>query len=305
MFSVKKLRNVLITVAILLAAFSCTFAADNTAVEAKPISFEARARLEIPEIEEATTFSDRVIDFFSIQSLSCVGNVRVKCKDVKNKLEANGALLLWSFSMRELGFPVGKSASLAEKILKDDPWIEEAAVEVKPFSRSAQVKIQEAVPWFVTELRGQTWVVSRRGRLLQELRSIQDSDLTVEVSQLPRVRGIEVHGADSVMREAERIHMLMKLLGSLESAGKIPFDIESYELVEDGSLAILPLNASLPTVFIKADTAEEARSKLRLLEEVLKDSSSERLAKVDLRVPGRAIVSKEAVSKEPVTAPKK
>jgi len=282
------------------SAFLCSASAEEPhfqeapLLEAQEIVFRGEARGRLHEPAEEETIESTVRRVFSLQELDCSGNVRLKCGELEKRLRSAGALELWNLSLKELGFPLSGGSSSVQRFLKRDPWIESSSIEVKPFSRTGKLTIQEAIPWFVTELRNQSWIVSRRGALLQELQSIQDPELTVEVSQLPRVRGVEYRGADSVMREAERIKICANLLATIAEGGRVPFEVENYELMEDRSLAITPFDASLPTVFFSAESAEEARGKLKMLKDLLADVSSrgERVTKVDLRIPGRAIVVK-------------
>ncbi len=264
--------------------------------ESRPPDKEARGSLGATRVEEDHySFFDRIRNLFQVRQLDCQGNARIRCDTLLRRLAEADALRLSSFSFSEVGLPFGGGSSAAVKVLRDDPWIEQVTIELFPFSRRAVVQIQEAIPWFVTELRKQTWVVSRRGALLQELISIQDPALTVEISQLPRVRGIEMRGGDSLLREAERVQSVTQQLAALEAGGTLPFEVEAYELLEDNSLAVVPFDAALPTVFFHADSADEGRLKLRLLKEVLQDARNrgERLARVDLRVAQRAIVVRD------------
>jgi hypothetical protein len=244
--------------------------------------------LSTDSVEESSGLKE----FFSVRELKCRGNIRLNCEELFSRLRAAGALELWNLSLRELGIPI--SGAGVERFLRRDPWIEGARLEVDIWSRQGLLTIKEAVPWFVTELRGQTWVISRRGALLQELGSILSPELTVEVSQLPRVRGIEYRGADSVLREAERIKRSADLLSFLAEAGRLPFEVESYEILEDASFAITPFDSSFPTVFFNAESLETSRQRLRLLSDIISDARSrgESLQKVDLRLDSRAVVVK-------------
>jgi hypothetical protein len=258
--------------------------------------------------------------FFSIQQLTCQANTRISCKDIEKRLRNAGALSLWSLNKQRIGdfsfskfsspssFSVNQigGSSLIKDVLTENPWIEDASIEFSTFNRSAQVTIREAVPWFVTELRKSNWVVSRRGALLQEVNSIVDPTVSYEVAQLPRVRGIERQRGALVTREAEAIRIMTQFLSVVNSISGLPYEVESYELLEDDSVAISPLSSTIPTVFIRGDTAEDSRAKLELLKKVLLDSKArgESLQRVDLRFKGRAVVVKQPET-SPLSKPAK
>ena len=271
-----------------------------------------RASIQVPvakDYPKVPTWSERVQEIFSVKSVECHSNTRFSCKALEEKLRLNRALSLWQFAKDELsnlslgkltprddeGFSRPQESSLARDVLMENPWIEDAQVEVSYFKRSAQITIREAVPWFVTELRRANWIVSRKGALLQEVSSLNDPTLLVEVSQLPRVRGIEARGAGAVSREAERIKLVTEFLSAIVSSGGLPFEAESYELLEDDSIAISALSIRLPTVFIRPEEKEDTNSKLALLKQVLEDARlrGEQLQRVDLRFRGRAVVVRE------------
>jgi hypothetical protein len=269
---------------------------------------DARGSLARPQ-DNGPSVSSKISDFFSVKDLSCVSNARISCVEIQKRLKTAGALSLWSlnkesvkkFSFLKFGSKVSsfnvnqlESGSLVRDILTENPWIEDAEIDYSTSGRSATVTIREAVPWFVTELRKSNWVVSRRGALLQEVNSITDPNVSFEVAQLPRVRGIEGHSARAVAREAAAIRTMAQFLGVVNSMSGMPFEVESYELLEDESVAISPLSSTLPTVFVRGETTEDTHSKLELLKRVLGDSKSrgESLQRVDLRFKGRAVVVK-------------
>lgn len=282
---------------------------------------DARAALAHPiTVQSPNYWPTKEKSFFSVQELKCQSNTRISCTEVEQRLRSAGALSLWSLNKQRIGaFSFSKLGSsnsfnmsqlgannLVRDILTENPWIEDASIEFSTFERSAKVTIQEAVPWFVTELRKSNWIVSRRGALLQEVNSIVDPTVSFEVAQLPRVRGIERQRGASVTREAEAIRIMTQFLGVVSSMSGLSFEVESFELLEDYSIAISPLSSKVPTVFVKGDSLEDSRAKLELLKRVLADSKArgELLQRVDLRFKGRAVVVKQPET-TPLSKPSK
>lgn len=270
---------------------------------------DARAALARPNTATKPNFEvSKSKGIFTIQEITCYSNKRIACGEVEQKLRRAGALSLWKlnrewlseFSFSKLGgtnsFNASQvsTSSKVRDILTENPWIEDASIEFSSFRRTAQVTVQEAVPWFVTELRKSNWVVSKNGALLQEVNSIEDPTLSFEVAQLPRVRGIEKQRGASVTREAEAIKIMTRFLSVVNSMSGLPFEVESFELLDDGSIAISPLSSQIPTVFVRGDSLEDSRAKLELLRRLLADSRArgESLQRVDLRFKGRAVVVK-------------
>lgn len=135
-----------------------------------------------------------------------------------------------------------RTPSTVAEQLKKIAWVEKADVKTKFFPLRLEVSVLEADPWLVAEFRGETWLVSREGHLLQSLRALSGANVIVETMSLPRLAGVE---------DADRLREALRQIKLFETAGGFRFQIERYHLLEHGELE---------TTFLEAPTSPEVEA---------------------------------------------
>lgn len=221
---------------------------------------------------------------FRVQNIELIGNVRVSQGRIFKLLQLEPFPWVWQVSKQEL---ISR--------LTRNPWIETAKVQLSHFPNTLKISIVEAQPWMVAELGGNSWLISRSGALLQALGTLEDSDLVVEMSKLPRVIGLGSGDLASVTGSLanERFINLVTVLKFIDAAGGFPFEVESYAPQIDGSALVFPLNSrQVPKVVVAPKTFSEAEENLRELRLVINDLQrrSEPVAEIDLRYHKQAVV---------------
>jgi len=237
--------------------------------------FSRNYRAGVAEIEEQA---------FSITVTEVSGTYRVSKESI-----------LAAADLEQTTSSIGTSVAALEDAIEQLPWIAKANISTQISPARIQIAVTEEEPWLVAEYQGHSWLVSQNGVLLQTLSSIQNSSLVIEASELPRFTGLSAtESAESYLRSSNaRFEYGLKLLEFVDLAGGVPFEIEHYELLGDGSLRISAKDfGSAPEVFLKLSSLEEAKIALDRLSAVLKDleSKQERASSIDLRFKNQAVV---------------
>ena len=179
-------------------------------------------------------------------------------------------------------------------------WVDEARVSLGLFPTRVHVALQESVPWLVAELESGSWLVSSARNLIEPLAEIRDPQLIFEVSSLPRIEGLSVIG-DGEIESGEpdtfltstnsRLEYVLDSVYLLEMAEALPFPIELYKLLSDGSLRLRPHGAEAD-LLLKINSLKDATRVKKRLKLVLKDLEvrDEKPRELDLRFENQVII---------------
>ena len=196
--------------------------------------------------------------------------------------------------------------------LKKLAWIEKAEVRAKFFPLQLNVQLLEADPWLVSEQGGESWLVSREGKLLQSLKALASPRVVVETMSLPRLQGAD----DSLKLKAA-----VQQIKTLEEAGGAPWPIEKYSLLDHGELELtfsdMSMEADLELkqseeskrpvqrAVIRVEDVPSARDCLLRLNKVAQDleKRGEVAEKIDLTFRHQAVVSGQLPPQEPKLTP--
>lgn len=224
-------------------------------------------------------FEDSFNNLTQIRVTSITGNYYLSDSDVLEQVREQGLQFIWD-----------ARPELWNERLALHPWIDSADVNFSFFPTAAKVEVREAAPWLVWQTAERSWLISRAMRIVEPLETVNEGNLVMELSRLPRII------ADSSDRAALKQGLL--LVDLLELAGGLPFEAARFNVEADG-LAVEPaLSLHIGTVRIAAADLEEAKTKLKQLRAVIGDlqQRGERAEEIDLRVRGQVIVRKvEAV----------
>jgi len=184
--------------------------------------------------------------------------------------------------------------SAALENLKSQPWIADVRLDLSIYPASATLTIEESVPWLVAEFQRESWLVARSGRLLQPLATIKDADIVMQAAHLSRLDGIDEQvDLRSPTRSNRRLNQALEIVKKFEIAGKLPFTVERYTLVEFGGIKVMPAEwESFPPILISRFTFEEASRAQANLLRVLTDLRyrGESSAILDLRFRNQVVV---------------
>jgi hypothetical protein len=179
--------------------------------------------------------------------------------------------------------------------IEEIPWIERTNVDLSVYPLRLTVALTEAEPWLVAEYQGISWLVSSKGALIQPLRTITDSTLIIDASELPRLDGLDAQeGVESFLSsDNARFAYAVKLIKFYEMAGGFPFKVERITLLKNGALRLTAEDsAAYPSVVINANNLEDARHSLERLDLVMNDLKrrGEKTNRIDLCFSNRAVV---------------
>ena len=221
---------------------------------------------------------------FEVRQISLRGNQRVANAEVDKLLDLDQPRWVWDVIFEDLPAK-----------LRRNPWIENAQVSWKYFPFVVDVSVQEAEPWLVAEYRGESWLVSRSGKLLQASKTLRTPDAIMETASLPRLDGVELSSAGELDAAAvsRRLEYALRVLRLVDIGGGVPFGVEKYSILPNGGVVISPSEVSIPKVLLAPETFDDARIQLRRLGAVLADlrNRNESAQTVDLRFTDRAFVS--------------
>ncbi len=173
-------------------------------------------------------------------------------------------------------------ANLGAKI-KASPWVESYSFSKQVFPQRLKINIVEAEPAFVAEYEGDSWIVSKKGVLIQPVKEIVKPSLVMTVSELPRVYGIDPKEDNKSYLSSvyDRLSYILKNLEFVDLAGGFPFKYSSLSLINGGGIELEPVelqNAEPSTVrklpkkvLFQLRSLEEAQNMLSRLKIVLED----------------------------------
>ena len=95
---------------------------------------------------------------FPLREVQCYGNLHLSEAELKLMTGLNGGEGLFNISTRET----------SERLLKS-PWIKDVSVR-KEFPHSVSVRIHEASPFAILEMKGRSFLIDEKGRMLEEMR---------------------------------------------------------------------------------------------------------------------------------------
>ncbi|MFN8389283.1 MAG: FtsQ-type POTRA domain-containing protein [Bdellovibrionota bacterium] len=179
--------------------------------------------------------------------------------------------------------------------LLHSPWVESADLRVRPFPAALELRVTEAEPWMIAEYEKHSWLVSRKGILLQTLDTLRDPELILETTELPRLDGLDPQPmVESYLSSANaRFGYATKLIRLLQSAGELPFAVERFTLLQNGSIKLVPQQRTeTQEVLLAAQSFDDASSSLDRLRRVLEDlrKRGEHVRRIDLRFKNQAII---------------
>ena len=202
------------------------------------------------------------------------------------------------------------SPTSIQRKLETLSWIKSSSVSWSFFPLSLKFKIEDHQPWLVAEYEGHNWILSRALSLIVPLSSVKDSDLILELSELPRLPGLQpttdeatyLSSSNARLRHAAGMIHLLELgkHGQAEPEGSLSderrglgFKVERYDLLSDGSLLLTAQDSKFsPKIRIAPTSLEEAEQVTERISAVLKDlaASGERAAEIDRRFTNQAVV---------------
>lgn len=210
------------------------------------------------------------------------GNYRLDQATILKTAKLDDAPYLWAVSPE----------AIREKLLSL-PWIDEASVTLAPYPARATIEVQEAEPWLIAEYEKHSWLVSQKGNLLQALDTLDNADVILETTELPRLDGLQSQASlESYLSSANaRFRYAVKAIKLLLAGGELPFPVERYTLLPNGALALHPEGGS-PQVLVAIRSHEEAQQTVGRLRSVLEDLTArgEQAQRIDLRFRNQAIV---------------
>ena len=242
------------------------------------------------EIEDKNARSCKLDSIFV--SLQIKGNSHVSSDDLCELISKTGKdsfFDLWFFGV--------------EQALLSSPWI--ATVDshwrFMPFSSSSlftlELSVDELTADYVLETAGlenggESWLISKAGNFISPLREIRDNDMVDVMSNLPRISGI----CGEKKKDCSLAGDLSNLLSRIENTqacGGIPFEIERFSYLHDGSLLAEPLELfSQPSLVLDSSSYEIACLEISKLHMVTEDLAKrgENAKSVDLRFGDKAVV---------------
>jgi len=117
--------------------------------------------------------------------------------------------------------------------LEAHAWVGSAELKKNYISKNILLRIEEEVPWLVLDYGGSrsSWVVSRRGKMLQPTEEIRDNNLQYLISSLPRLLK-EEEGEGDILEE--KFSWVLRVLSKIDSGGGFPFSVSRIRVIEGG-----------------------------------------------------------------------
>jgi len=95
---------------------------------------------------------------FPLREVVCYGNLHLSEGELKSMTGLNGGEGLFHISTK----------GISEKLLKS-PWIKDVSVR-KEFPHSVSIRICESSPFAILEMKGRSFLIDEKGRLLEEMK---------------------------------------------------------------------------------------------------------------------------------------
>ena len=254
-------------------------------LEAKSSESDARARLSpVVYLPKGGVLAEQLkSSLLYVSDVKVSGNYRLTETQLRNLAGLHSAPGVWQVDIAQM-----------RRSLLQSPWIEEVDISSTLYPASLKINIKEAELWFIAEYEQHSWLVSRKGRLIQALDTLDNPDIILETTELERLDGLNLQaGAENFLSSANaRFLHAVNLMKLFESAGEFPFAVERYTLLPGGGMKLTPASASYPQVLLSAENLDEAVLRLKRLKSVLTDLErrSEKAHRIDLRFHNQAIV---------------
>lgn len=181
------------------------------------------------------------------------------------------------------------------KYLLSLSWIEDVVFEKTFFPHTVSISITEAKPWLVVDNGIDKWLVSKKGTILSSILNIDNPNLILETSILPRLF-LEDNMDNSITNInsiSDKINYVLKNLEYIDLAGGFPFEFNIINVLPMGGISLEPLDEKMGRkVFFKISSLDEARSILERYTKVINDikSRDEIVKEIDLRFANQVIV---------------
>jgi cell division septal protein FtsQ len=220
-----------------------------------------------------------------IKDVQVQGNSRLQTSEILRAAGLDTESWIWN-----------TSADSVRSHLLDLPWIESAEVILQPFPARMKISLRESQPWLIAEYERRSWLVGKNGAMLQTLDTITNPDVILETTDLPRLDGLDSQVLpESYLASANaRFLYAAKLIRLLQSAGTLPFSVERYTLLPNGSMKLTPARREppAPEVLIAAENLDDAQLALQRLDSVQADllKRGEHARRIDLRFKNQVIV---------------
>ena len=263
--------------------------ADNHAASGTSAMRGRAAAIEpsrVQDEQKPSYFRGIARNLLQLGSIELKGNYRLDADEILAAAGLTRALWLWQVDPREI-----------EQKLLNSPWIESVSLDLQPYPARIKIQITEAEPWLIAEYERHSWLVSRKGVLLQTLDTLHDSETILETTELARLDGLDsLPAIETYLSSANaRFVFAVKLIRMLQSAGELPFHVERYTLLPNGTVRLMPQQSefSAATEFlVAAQDFEEAASCVQRLRLVINDlkARNEHPRRVDLRFKNQAII---------------
>lgn len=198
---------------------------------------------------------------FRLRAIELSGNRNLTDEELRNICGLKGDESLLSMSSRKV----------YEK-LKESPWIQTASVR-KEYPSKFLIKIRETEPFALLDMKGKTFIVDDRGRMLEELRDNSVPFLPVIMS--------DPYNEKEAFKEAVNLAKVIRDMGLLQKKQRI--EIIAHQTNE--------VAANLDGVHVKVGAGEH-EDKLRRLGEIEEEIRKRQIpvAYIDLRFAKKAVV---------------
>lgn len=287
-----------LTVIIFFSIFSAKSAADvavpleidrvNEQLEPKTLSDSLIANAIYLKSLAAQKLTNHSKNVFSLSDVHVAGVEQLSRDEIVNFLELNNekiSFFSWFFPLENL---VHK--------LEEQAWIKSAHIRWFIFPLRLTISIQEEQPWMIARYKGGSWLISNEGVLLESLSQVEDAQKVLEMSSLPRIEGLSF-SEDEALRffssERERFNYAVKKIKQINKALNKRFEIAVYELLDDGSMKLEPVDfSSYPRLFIRFKKVAQLSDLLDRYFATIDDlrSRNEKVKEIDLRFSQQVIV---------------
>lgn len=228
-------------------------------------------------------FKPLLDNLIRVSRVHVTGNYHLSNEDVLRALQIEGRP--WIFQNLNQGFLDN---------LSKNPWLASASASWEAYPLALHLQVREEEPWLVAQVSGKSWLIARSGKILQPLEALKDGDMILQTTELPRLEDELKGSSDKILSpENARFQYAVDLLKLLDAAGGVPFAVERFTLLENGGVAITPLERkSAARVLFDAQNFSEAAQKISQLKVVMADISKrgEGSKQIDLRFKNQVVV---------------
>jgi len=204
--------------------------------------------------------------------------------------------------LKAVGIQEGMEISPSEydrlfRYLDSYPWIRKFNVTSSILPKRIKLNIEEAIPAYVVEYSGKSWLMSDHGELIEPLSEISDPSIQVEAIGLPRLYDQNDEEFDkevtTLSTTSQKFKTALRTLEYFDLAGGLPFEFSTVRILPYGEL-LFDVTGGAPAseVVLCAHNLGEAKSKLNQIGLIIHDlqSRSEVVNRIDLRFEGQGVV---------------